>query len=639
MPKSAVALVTGAGRGIGRAIALRLAKDGYNVALNDIRQHDGLEGVKREIREMGRDAIECIADVSKEAEVKVMVDTAARELGGLDVMVANAGICVPGPFMQSSLEDWDHSFNVNGKGLFLCYKYAAQRMIEQGRGGRIIGACSQAGKQGDVEARSTDHLLCNQVCGKVAYSECSVPLSIYQALYCSRESSENLPGVINTDMAEKLREDLKSFVDEPSAFLDIHGTGRPEHIAALVSYLASKEASFVTGQSININNASGVAIVTGSSRGIGRAIALQLADDGYHVALNDLPSAEADLLGLKKQILDSGGGCIISLADVTQEKEVVNMVDEVVEKFGGIDVMVANAGICIPKPFLECDTRHLSTSSPWLTSEMFTSATLDEWEAMFNVNGKGVYLCYKYAGKQMIKQGKGGRIIGACSVAGKQAAELGKYGITMQVDQFAQEAKQWGITDAIYDNAGKPEDVAGLVSYLVSPAAKHLNVRVNQPLLPHIYPTIEAERDRLVEVLTRKSLNDFYVPTYISLPTASSILACHFLPLELLFYKPSTSPHVPGSIMATTIEINDAYFCSHFKEVCGDCNYDGREDNDAFYGFDPIDREPIEPPTVSQTKDGVYQCKKHGQTTCNQCFGWKKQINKLRGAAKKAGKS
>ncbi|KAF5349227.1 hypothetical protein D9756_009486 [Leucocoprinus leucothites] len=91
--------------------------------------------------------------------------------------------------------------------------------------------------------------------------------------------------------------------------------------------------------------------------------------------------------------------------------------------------------------------------------------------------------------------------------------------------------------------------------------------------------------------------------------------------------------------MATTVEVNDAYFCSHLKEVCADCNYDGREDNDAFYGFDPIDRDPIDPPNVSQNKDGVYQCKKHGQATCNQCFGWKKQINRLRVAAKKAGKT
>ncbi|KAJ7240126.1 hypothetical protein B0H12DRAFT_1024847 [Mycena haematopus] len=119
-----------------------------------------------------------------------------------------------------------------------------------------------------------------------------------------------------------------------------------------------------------------------------------------------------------------------------------------------------------------------------------------------------------------------------------------------------------------------------------------------------------------------------------------------------------------------TIEINDAMFCTHFKEVCTDCAFDGREENDAFFGFDPIDREGIEAPPASVTKDGLYQCKKHASTSdflhsvlylavlpiphlpypsprssphslitaCNQCYGWKKQITRARAAAKKAGK-
>ncbi|KAF9558596.1 hypothetical protein CPC08DRAFT_743313 [Agrocybe pediades] len=87
-----------------------------------------------------------------------------------------------------------------------------------------------------------------------------------------------------------------------------------------------------------------------------------------------------------------------------------------------------------------------------------------------------------------------------------------------------------------------------------------------------------------------------------------------------------------------TVEINDAIFCTHFKEVCTECDFDGREENDAFFGYDPIDREGIDCPPATQNKDGVYQCKKHGSTSCNQCYGWKKQINRARTAAKKAGK-
>ncbi|KAF8877647.1 hypothetical protein CPB84DRAFT_1736105 [Gymnopilus junonius] len=87
-----------------------------------------------------------------------------------------------------------------------------------------------------------------------------------------------------------------------------------------------------------------------------------------------------------------------------------------------------------------------------------------------------------------------------------------------------------------------------------------------------------------------------------------------------------------------TVEINDAIFCTHFKEVCAVCPFDGREENDSFFGFDFIDREGIDCPPATQNKDGVYQCKKHGSASCNQCYGWKKQITRARTAAKKAGK-
>ncbi|KAF8317513.1 uncharacterized protein EI90DRAFT_3056712 [Cantharellus anzutake] len=77
---------------------------------------------------------------------------------------------------------------------------------------------------------------------------------------------------------------------------------------------------------------------------------------------------------------------------------------------------------------------------------------------------------------------------------------------------------------------------------------------------------------------------------------------------------------------------------AHLQEVCADCDYDGREDNDAFFGLDTIDRDPLNIPNASTNKEGVYQCKKHSNPKCPQCFGWKKQIQKLQKEAKKAGK-
>ncbi|KLO93099.1 uncharacterized protein LW93_6092 [Fusarium fujikuroi] len=91
--------------------------------------------------------------------------------------------------------------------------------------------------------------------------------------------------------------------------------------------------------------------------------------------------------------------------------------------------------------------------------------------------------------------------------------------------------------------------------------------------------------------------------------------------------------------MAATVEINDAVFCQqHLAEICDDCNADLREENDAFYGFDTIDRDAIETPDASVNDDGVYVCNKHHNGTCSQCFGWKKQITRARMAAKKAGR-
>ncbi|CAF4828021.1 unnamed protein product, partial [Rotaria sp. Silwood1] len=140
------ALVTGAARGIGRAIALRLARDGLNVAINDTAASSlELNSVRQEIETMGRKSAAIIANVSIDKEVKAMVQNVVKELGSLDVMVANAGIAQVKPLIDVTAEEWDSMFATNMRGVFLCYKEAAKVMIDRGKGGKIIGACSIVG--------------------------------------------------------------------------------------------------------------------------------------------------------------------------------------------------------------------------------------------------------------------------------------------------------------------------------------------------------------------------------------------------------------------------------------------------------------------------------------------------------------
>ncbi|KAK0437885.1 NAD(P)-binding protein [Armillaria borealis] len=219
-----------------------------------------------------------------------------------------------------------------------------------------------------------------------------------------------------------------------------------------------------------------VALVTGSARGIGRAIALRLANDGFNLALNDIASQKENLEILCGEIEGLGRKAVIYIADVSKEDEVKAMVDETVEVLGRLDVMVANAGMCLR-----------------------FSGLMDNH--VFAVNTRGVFLCYKYAAMQMVKQGWDGRIIGANSVAGMRAqsrvcpysaskfavrgltqsaaVELGPHQITVNAyapapanlvltPEFPLKVRQSENTVAL-KKTGQPGDLASLVSYLASP--------------------------------------------------------------------------------------------------------------------------------------------------------------------------
>ncbi|KAH7890539.1 hypothetical protein F5I97DRAFT_39944 [Phlebopus sp. FC_14] len=176
----------------------------------------------------------------------------------------------------------------------------------------------------------------------------------------------------------------------------------------------------------------GVALVTGSAQGIGRAIALRLAKDGFDVALNDLESKSAQLHSVAEDVGNIGRKTCFAVADVSDEEQVRGMVQHVANELGGLD-MVANAGI---------------EQSLCLT----TSIDLDLWEKVMAVNARGPFLCYKHAATQMIKQGRGGRLIAASSAAGKTSLPLisaycaSKFAVRGLTQTAALELARYGIT-------------------------------------------------------------------------------------------------------------------------------------------------------------------------------------------------
>lgn len=255
-----IALITGSAQGIGRSIALRLARDGFDVALNDLpTKNPKLELVATEIEGLGRQVCVVPADVTVDKQVKEMVGDAVIKLGGLDVMVANAGVATFASLVSSTVDSWDHTLSVNARGPYLCYKYAAMQMIEQGRGGRIIGASSILGKMGFPYHSS-------YTASKFAVRGLTLAAAIELGQYGITVNAY-APGVIQTPMSKSMMDDsgkvdYSSLVDDPcsrnwiNSVLDhvpIKHIGQPEDIASIVSYLASKEAHFITGQCISVD--------------------------------------------------------------------------------------------------------------------------------------------------------------------------------------------------------------------------------------------------------------------------------------------------------------------------------------------------------------------------------------------------
>ena len=234
------ALVTGASRGIGRGIALSLARQGAEVAINYRSSKEEAEEVQGEIEKLGRRSIIVQADVSQKEAVEKMVAEVKKAFGKIDILVNNAGIAIFKPFDQLTEEDWDKTLAVNLKSQFLCAKAVAPLMKERGSG-RIINLASIASGGVGVGFLNLAHY-CASKGGVVALTEELAmelsPLGI--------NVNAVAPGIIDTEMTAGFKKDSQTMTALMARILKKR-LGRPEDIGAAVAFLSSDEADYITG--------------------------------------------------------------------------------------------------------------------------------------------------------------------------------------------------------------------------------------------------------------------------------------------------------------------------------------------------------------------------------------------------------
>jgi 3-oxoacyl-[acyl-carrier protein] reductase len=238
-----VALVTGASRGIGKACALGLARDGFDVVVNDIeRQREVLDTTKREIEALGRKSLAVIADVSQKAEVQAMVAAAIAAFGQVDAVLNNAGILITSPIETLDEALWDRTMAVNAKGQFLVTQALLPHMRAR-KYGRIVNIASIGGKQGAPE--------------QAHYSASKAAIMGFTRVLAQEVGKYGItancvcPGIIYTDMG-------RTNLDDPAVqaqWVKITALGRvgqPEDVVGAVCFFASDAAAFITGQTLNV---------------------------------------------------------------------------------------------------------------------------------------------------------------------------------------------------------------------------------------------------------------------------------------------------------------------------------------------------------------------------------------------------
>ncbi|MGI9667912.1 MAG: 3-oxoacyl-[acyl-carrier-protein] reductase [Acidimicrobiia bacterium] len=236
-----VALVTGGSRGIGRAIALKLASSGHAVAVNYASNSAAADDVVAEIEAMGGSAIAVAADVGNPDAVASLVETVVQSLGPITVLVNNAGITDDGLMLRMGVDQWDRVIETNLRSVFLCTKAVLKGMI-RAKGGRIINISSVSGVSGNP--------------GQANYAASKAGIIGFTKSMAKEVGSRGItvnavaPGFIATDMTDALGEGVTERVAEQ---ISLGRLGLPEEVASVVGYLASSGASYVTGQTIVVD--------------------------------------------------------------------------------------------------------------------------------------------------------------------------------------------------------------------------------------------------------------------------------------------------------------------------------------------------------------------------------------------------
>ena len=243
--KNKIALITGSSRGIGKATALLFAEEGAKVVVNYFSHEKEAFAIVDEIKKIGSDAIAIKCDVSKETDVKKMVRKAIDKFGKIDILVNNAGIVFDVPFFDRTVEQWKRTLDVNLIGTFLCSKYVSQQMLKKD-GGKIINISSTNG----IDSFSP---------GSIDYDASKAGIIILtrnlaKELAPKIQVNSIAPGWVDTEMNTDLPQD---FIKEEKEKIYLKRFAKPEEIAKAILFLASNDASFITGSTLKVDGGYG----------------------------------------------------------------------------------------------------------------------------------------------------------------------------------------------------------------------------------------------------------------------------------------------------------------------------------------------------------------------------------------------